>query len=414
LIETATRAMTDQPVNEQAVEPPKDVAQRVEVCAHCGAENPPGLLLCLECGRSPSTGRDLFMAPDVLLPDQLPLPAPTFSASELTVRLPDPIEVPEPLPIPALENFVAPPPQPHPPPPPVYRAPPSRPKKLEPLLGPLPRWIIIVLGLGVLGVLSLGIIGSLVTFNLPISLCWGSVWLVVAIGWLAIVLARRGETRNETTGAYRRLVTSLGQRLFEITPRPAMEQRARLPARQAPSVLQPASQVLYLASSGDRVGQLVQMLLGTLCGMVAGEQIELMTQTYDILTASPLRERIKTIKRAAVTERSLYVGAGYLESLIMGQLRQAPVTSAHDLTMGVLHQAGEDLFNRIVAQAPSQTPASESDQAVDLDAQVAALREYCEEFRALNPDLYEQLSQEVEEAAHQFMSGVRQRASRAI
>jgi hypothetical protein len=178
-------------------------------------------------------------------------------------------------------------------------------------------------------------------------------------------------------------------------------------------MLQPASQVLYLASNGDRIGQLVQVLLDTLCAMVAGEQIGLMTQTYDVLTASPLRERIKTIKRAAVAEQSLYVGAGYLESLIMGQLRRAPVTGARDLTMRVLHQAGEDLFDLIATQA-SQTAPSESDQTIDLDAQVAALREYCEEFRALNPDLYEQLSQEVEEAVHQFMSDVRQRASRAI
>jgi ribosomal protein L40E len=405
--------MADRSVNEEAVEPRKDVKQQVEVCAHCGAENPPGLLLCLECGRSPSTGRDLFAAPDVPVPDQSPLPVQTFSASELTVNLPDPIEVPEPLPIPTLENFVAPPPQPHPTPPPVYRAPPSRPKKLVPLLGPLPRWIIIVLGLGVLTLVGLGIVGSIVTYNLPGGVCLGSVWLFLAIGWLAIVLARRGDSRNETTGAYRRLVTSFGRRLFEITPQQAREQRARLPAKQAPAVLQPASQLLYLASGGDRMGQLAQVMLGTLCALVAGEQIELMTQTYDVLTASPLRESIRTIKRAAVTERTLYVGAGYLESLIMEQLRHSPTTSARDLATGVLHQAGEDLFNRIATQA-SQTSAPQSDEATDLDAQVAALRDYCEEFRALNPDLYEQLSQEVEEATREFMSRARQRAGRAI
>jgi hypothetical protein len=123
-----------------------------------------------------------------------------------------------------------------------------------------------------------------------------------------------------------------------------------------------------------------------------------------------LRERVNTIKRAAVTERSLYVGAGYLESLIMQQLRHSPTISARDLAMGVLQQAGGDLFNLIAAQA--STP--QSDEAGDMDAQVAVLRDFCEEFRALNPDLYEQLRQEVEEATHEFTSGARQRAGRAI
>jgi hypothetical protein len=111
-----------------------------------------------------------------------------------------------------------------------------------------------------------------------------------------------------------------------------------------------------------------------------------------------------------VTERSLYVGAGYLESLIMRQLRDSPTLSARDLTRSVLQQAGGDLLNRIADQAS----APQSDEVGDLDAQVAVLREFCEEFRTLNPDLYEQLTQEVEAATHEFMTAARQKASRTI
>jgi hypothetical protein len=402
-------------VNEDAVDHVKAVEERVELCAHCGARNPPGLLLCLVCGRDPASGRDLFAPPDIPTPGEPPVPLLVMPSLDLTITLPDPIQVPDPLPIPTLEDFIAPPAQPHPMPPPVYRVPPRQPKNMAPLLSPLPRWSIGLLGLALLTFLGLGVIGGIATLNLPGSICLGSVWLVTAIVWLGIVLARQGESRSKTTGARRRLVESLGQRLFEITPSAAREQRAQLPAKRVQPLVQPASQLIYLSAAGDRTGQLTQMLLGTLCALVAGDHIELATQTYDVLTAGPFRHKLETIKRTAVSRRALYVGAGYLEKLIFEHVRRSPTTSIRELTTDVLRQAGADLLERIAAEiseaSPSQTeaPLSEVEEAPDLDAQVAALREFCEELKTLNPDLYEGLTQEVEEAVQGFVRAARQR-----
>ncbi len=386
----------------------KTPQEHVQICAHCGAENPPGLLLCLVCGREPVTGRDLFASPDIPTPAEPPVPELISLSADLVVTLPDPIQVPDPLPIPTLEEFIAPPEQPHPAPPPVYRAPPAQPRDMAPLLSPLPRWATGLLGLVILTFLGLGIYGSVVTLNLPNSICLGTLWLAIAVAWLGMMLARRGESRSRVTGARRRVVNALGQRVFEVTPQAAREQRARLPVRHIPPFVQPASQLIYLSSRGDRTGQLTQVLLGTLCAMVAGDHIELVTQTYDVLTASPLRRHLETIKRTAVSRRALYVGAGYLEKLIFERLRQSPTVSARDLTYDILHQAGADLLDRI---AVGVTGVPTSQEAVpDLDAQVVALREFCDELKALNPDLHAQLAQEVEEAVQAFIRAARQRS----
>ena len=399
------------------------VEDRVETCAHCGAENPPGLLLCLECGRDPVSGRDLFAPPEIPTPDELtapsllstssemaitlgdPIQVPEIvsPSSELTVTLPDPIQVPDPLPIPTPEDFAAPPPQPPLVPPPLYLAPPTEPKDLAPVLSPGPRWTIGLVGMRVLAVLGVGAAASLATLNLPGGVCLGSLWLAALVLWMAVMSARRGESRSTATGARRRLVTSLGQRLFEITPGAAKEQLAQLPIVQVPPLTQPASHLIYLNSAGDRSSQLTQVLLGTMCTLVAGDHIELATQTYDVLTASPLRQRVETIKRAAVSGRMLYVGTGYLEKLILDQLRQTSTPSARDLVGDVLRRAGADLLDRIAADVgESSSDQVQDPEAPDLDAQVAAMREFCQELKTLNPELYEQLTQEVEEAVRGF------------
>lgn len=387
-------------MNMDPVDRWKTSEEQSQICAHCGAENPPGLLLCLACGRDPISGRDLFAVPDIPVPGELPLSGRTLPSYDLAITLPEPIQVPDPLPIPSLEDFTAPPAQPHPPPPLVYRVPPSQPKDMSSLLPPLSRWIVGLLGLAALTFLGLGTVGSVVTLNLPNSICLGSLWLAIAIVWLGIMLARRGESRSKATGAHRRIVRTLGQRLFEITPGAAKEQRAQLPARQIPTLIQPASQLIYLGSTGDRANQLTQVLLGTLCAMVAEGHIELAIQTYDVLTASPLRRSLETIKRTAISQRTLYVGVGYLERLMLERLRRAPSAGVRDLVSDVLHQVGVDLLDRIAVEGSEATPSRE--EATDLDAQVAALREYCDELKAINPDLYQLVTQELQEAVKGF------------
>jgi hypothetical protein len=275
---------------------------------------------------------------------------------------------------------------------------------MSPVLSRLPRWMVGLLGLGLLFFLGTGLAGSVATFNVPNTICLGSVWIGTAVVWLGIMLARRGESRSSVTGARRRLVKTLGQRLFEITPRAAKEQRAQLPAVRVPPLVQPASQLLYLSGAGDRAGQLTQVLLGTLCALVAGDHLELATQTFDVLTAGPLRHKLETVTKTAVSRRALYIGAGHLEKLICQHLRQSPTTSIRDLTAGVLRQAGGDLLDLIFAQisetssTQTETPSPGAEDGPDLDTQVAALREYCDQFKALNPELYQQITQEVEEA----------------
>jgi hypothetical protein len=107
-----------------------------------------------------------------------------------------------------------------------------------------------------------------------------------------------------------------------------------------------------------------------------------------------------------VFRRTLYVGTGYLEKLVLQQLRQSTSPSAGDLAAGVLQQAGADLLDRIMADISQAAPA-ESEEAPDLDAQMAALREFCEELKTLNPELHEQLTQEVEAAIRDFVTGQR-------
>jgi hypothetical protein len=277
---------------------------------------------------------------------------------------------------------------------------------MPPLLSPAPRWTIGLLGWAVLAVLGLGTASSLATLNLPGGLCLGSLLLVGTILWMGIMSARRGESRSTATGARRRLVTSLGQRLFEIAPSATKEQLALLPVREVPSLAQPASQLFYLNSTGERTGQLMQVLLGTLCALIADDHIQLATQSYDVLTDSPLRHSVDSITRTAVFRRTLYVGTGYLEKLVLQQLRQSTSPSAGDLAAGVLQQAGADLLDRIMADISQAAPA-ESEEAPDLDAQMAALREFCEELKTLNPELHEQLTQEVEAAIRDFVTGQR-------
>jgi hypothetical protein len=72
-----------------------------------------------------------------------------------------------------------------------------------------------------------------------------------------------------------------------------------------------------------------------------------------------------------------------------------------------LRQAGADLLDRVAADL-GEAPPTQDVEAPDLDAQVAALREFCQEFEAFNPELYEHLSQEVEEAVRNFLRTSRQ------
>lgn len=394
-------------MNEDATDQVKSIEEQVETCAHCGEENPPGLLLCLACGRNPTSGRDLFAPPEIPTPGEPPAPSLVSPSSELTITLPAPIQVPDPLPIPTMEDFAALPPQPPLVPPPLYRAAPPEPKDLTPVLSPGPRWTIGLVGLALVSLLGLGSVASFASLNLPGGVCLGSLWLAGAVLWLGLISLRRGESRSTATGARRRLVISLGQRLFEITPSATKEQLAQLPIVQVPQLTQPASQLIYLNSAGDRTGQLTQVLLGTMCALVAGDHIELASQTYDMLTTSPLRHSQETVNRTAVFRRTLYVGAGYLERLILQQLRHTTSTpSARDMAAGVLRQAGADLLDRIAADSGEAPPAQDA-EAPDLDTQVAALREFCNELKAFNPELYEQLSQEVEEAVRGFLRAPR-------
>jgi hypothetical protein len=386
---------------------PKIIEEQVKTCAHCGAENPPGLLLCMTCGRDPTSGRDLFAAPEVPFPAEAPAPWLVSPSFELTISLPDPIQVPDPLPIPSVEDFAALPPQPPLVPPPVYRAAPPEPKALAPVLSPGPRWTVGLVGLVVLMALGLGAAASLATLNLPGGLCLGGLWLVLVIPWLAIMSARRGETRSTATGARRQLVISLGQRLFESTPSATKEQLAKLPVKQVPPLTQPASHLIYLSSTGGRAGQLTQVLLGTLCALVAGDHVGLATQTYDVLTASPFRQSQDTVQRTAVFPRTLYVGTGYLEKIVLKQMRRTNTPTARELVADVLHQAGADLLERIAADVGGDSAAQDA-QAPDLDTQMTALREFCEELKALNPELYEQLVGDVEEAVQSFVRDLRQ------
>jgi len=393
--------MAERSTDEHAVDQVKSVEGHVQTCAHCGAENPPGLLLCLTCGREPVSGRDLFALTEIPMPGELSAPSLITPFSELTITLPDPIQVPDPLPIPTLEDFAVLPPQPPLVPPAVYRAPPPEPKNLAPVLSPGPRWTIGLVGLIIVALLGLGTAASFASLNLAGGICLGSVWLVALILWLGIISARRGETRSTGTGARRRLVISLGKRLSEISPSAAKEQLAKLPIMQVPALAQPASQLVYLNSTGDRTSQFTQVLLGTLCALVAGDHIQLAFQTYDVLTASLFRRNLETVKRTAVSRRTLYVGAGYLEKLILDQLRRTTTPGAQDLVAGVLRQAGADLLDRVAAEV-GQVPPAQEVGIPDLDAQVAALREFCQELKTLNPELYEQLSHEVEEAVRGF------------
>jgi hypothetical protein len=415
-------------VNEETTDGVKLAEEKIETCAHCGAENPPGLLLCLECERDPLSGRDLFAPPEVPMPGEIPIPdqlppVPDLTVNmpdsiqvpdafipvydELTVTLPDPILIPDPLPIPSLEDFAAPPTQPPLVPPPQYIAPPPEPKDLAPVLNPGPRWTVGLVGLVLVSLLGLAAVASFASLNLPGGVCLGSLWLVAAVLWLGLISLRRGESRSTATGARRRLVISLGRRLFEITPSATKEQLAQLPIVRVPPLTQPASHLLYLNSSGDRTSQLIQVLLGTTCALVAGDHVELANQTYDVVTASPLRRNQEKVKRTAVTVRTLYVGVGYLEKVILQQLRRTSTPSVRDLAADVLRQAGADLLDRVAADV-GQAPPLQDAEAPDLDAQVTALREFCQEFEALNPELYEQLSAEVEDAVRSFLRTSRQ------
>jgi len=407
------------------------VKEKVKACAHCGAENPPGLLLCMECGRDPISGRDLFAPPEIpmpgeplapggistnqeltiTVPDPYQVPDPlSIPSLELAITMPDPIQVPDPLPIPTMEDFATPPPQPPLVPPPLYRAPPTEPKHLAPVLSPGPRWAIGLVGLVLVSLLGLGAAASLASLNLPGGVCLGSLWLIAAVLWLGLISLRGGESHSTATGARRRLFISLGQRLFESTPSAIKEQLAQLPVVQVPQLTQPASHLIYLNSTGDRKSQLAQVLLGTMCALVAGDHIGLASQTYDMLTTSPLRRSQETVNRTAVFRRTLYVGAGYLERLILQQLHHTTSTpSARDLAAGVLRQASTDLLDRISTDSSEAPPVQET-EAPDLDAQVTALREFCNELKAVNPTLYEQLSQEVEEAVQDFLRTSGQRS----
>jgi len=412
-------------VNEDATDQVKLVKEKVEACAHCGADNPPGLLLCLECGRDPISGRDLFVPPEIpmpgeisstyelpiIVPDPYQVPDPlSIPSLELAITMPAPIQVPDPLPIPSVEDFANPPPQAPLVPPPLYRAPPTEPKYLAPVLSPGPRWAVGLVGLILVPLLGVGAMASLASLNLPGGVCLGSLWLIAAVLWLGLISLRGGESRSTATGTSRRLLISLGQSLFESTPSAIKEQLAQLPIVEVPPLTQPASHLIYLNSTGDRKSQLAQVLLGTMCALVAGDHIGLASQTYDILTTSPLKRSQETINRTAVFRRTLYVGAGYLERLILQQLRHTTSTpSARDLAAGVLRQAGADLLDRISTDS-SEAPPGLDVEVPDLDAQVTALREFCNELKAFNPELYERLSREVEEAVHDFLRTSGQRS----
>lgn len=418
-------------MNRDATDQAHPFKEKLQTCTHCGAENPPGLLLCLECGCDPISGRDLFTPPEIPVPEAPPAPEGVTTSQELpisvpdpaqildpssvpplelAITMPDPIQVPDPLPIPTVEDFAAPPPQPPLVPPPMYHAPPTQPKDLTPMLSPGPRWTVGLVGLVLVSLLGLGAVASFASLNLPGGMCLGSVWLIAVILWLGLISLRGGESRSTATGARRRLLISLGQRLLERTPSATKEQLAQLPIVQVPQLTQPASHLIYLNSTGDRRSQLAQVLLGTICALVAGDHIELASQTYDMLTTSPLRRSQETVNRTAVFRRTLYVGAGYLERLILQQLRRATSTpSARDLAAGVLRQAGADLLDRVAADSGHAPPLQDAD-APDLDTQLAALREFCNELKTFNPELYEQLSQEVEEAVHDFLRTSGQRS----
>ena len=90
-----TEPMSDQP-DTRGIE-------KVEACAHCGAENPPGLLLCLECGRDPISGRDLFTPPEIPVPGEPPAPGQVTTHQELSISVPDPAPIADPFPMPTLE-----------------------------------------------------------------------------------------------------------------------------------------------------------------------------------------------------------------------------------------------------------------------------------------------------------------------
>jgi hypothetical protein len=417
-------------VNEDATGQVKLVKEKVEPCAHCGAENPPGLLLCLECGRDPISGRDLFAPPEIpvpgeppapgqvsptqelpiTVPDPIQVPGPFIPSLELSITMPEPIRVPDPLPIPTMEDFAAPPPQSSLIPPPMYHASPTEPKYLAPVLSPGPRWAVGLVGLVLVSLLGLGAVSSFASLNLPGGVCLGSLWLVAAVLWLGLISLRGGESRSTATGARRRMVISLGQRLFVKIPSATKEQLAQLPIVRVPPLTQPASHLIYLNSTGDRTSQLAQVLLGTMCALAAGDHIELASQSYKMLTTSPLGRSQEAVNRTAVFRRTLYVGAGYLERLILQQLRHTTSTpSARDLAVGVLRQAGADLLDRIAVDSDKTPPVQDAD-APDLDTQLAALREFCQELKAFNPKLYEQLSGEVEEAVNDFLRTSRQEA----
>lgn len=383
------------------------VVKETHTCAHCGAENPRGLLLCLTCGHEPTSGRDLFSLPEIPMPGEPFGKLASESYFHRGITMPDSIQVPDPLPIPTMEDFVAPPPQPNPKPTAVYRASPRLPREMAPLLRPLPQWIIGLMGLGILVLLGLATAGNLAALNLPGGVCLGSIWLVMAALWLPLMLARKGEAYSLTTGVRRRLVTSMGQRLFEITPSAVVEQRAQLPITKVPSFTHAASELIYLNSSGDRSQQITDLLLGTLCALVADGNLELATRTYDVVTASPFKRSVEAFKKTAMTRRAVYIGPGYLEQLILEQLLKSPGLDARELATTILAQAGTDLLDRINASIAELPPAQEG-QAPDLDAQLAALRLFCDELKTLNPDLYEQLAKEVKEGVLSLTRPVRQ------
>jgi hypothetical protein len=396
---------------DDEVVPQETIKETTQTCAHCGAENPPGLLLCLECGRDPATGRDLFAPPPILVPDAPKESSLSVSHYDLAIRLPEPIQVPDPLPIPTMEDFAAPPPTPHPAPPPVYRAAPKPPRDMTPLLNPIPRRILVLFGLIGLAFVGLGMVGSFASLNLAGGICLGSVWLILVVGWLAIVLAKQGETYNRTTNVHRRLISTFGQRLFEVTPGAAKEQRIQQAvAEEIPPLTRAASELIYLTGTGDRNEQLTQLLLGTLSALVASGNLEIASQTYDVLTATPFKRNVETVKKTVLQPRALYVGAGYLEKLILERLNQSPAPNTRELASYVLHQAGADLIERISANIQELPPPEEGDeQAPDLDSQIAALQGFYQQLQALNPDLFEQLTQEVEEAVKTFARGADRR-----
>ena len=119
-------------------------------------------------------------------------------------------------------------------------------------------------------------------------------------------------------------------------------------------LIEDAAEAFGAAINGKKVGSFgdAAILSCTMCALVAGDHIELASQTYDMLTSSPLKHSQETVNRTAVFRRTLYVGAGYLEKLILQQLRQTTSTpSGRDMAAGVLRQAGADLLDRIAADS---------------------------------------------------------------